>query len=53
MTTIRAATWNVLWRDRLERVPLLAGALRAAAPDIVLLQETDATHAGPSLRRSG
>lgn len=53
MSTLRVATWNVLFRSRTERSGLLADHLRAVDADVVLLQETDAEHAEEMARRIG
>lgn len=45
MTDLTIATWNVLYRDRDTRLPLLTDRVLAIKPDVLLLQETNTAHA--------
>ena len=45
MSTLRVVTWNVLYRNRDDRLGLLAATVSALEPDVVLLQESSPQHA--------
>lgn len=53
MTTVRVATLNVLWRDRMGRLDVAGRALQRVDADIILLQETSAEHAAALAERIG
>lgn len=46
-------TWNVLYRDRNQRVQLVAERIRAVRPDVLLLQETSPDHAAALAEATG
>lgn len=48
---MRVVTWNVLWRDRNQRLDALCRCLAAVRPDVVLLQETSPDHAAAVAQR--
>ncbi|MDO5533571.1 MAG: endonuclease/exonuclease/phosphatase family protein [Propionibacteriaceae bacterium] len=53
MNTVRIATWNILWRNREQRLDTVAQVLRKVNPDIVLLQETSPDHAASLAEQIG
>lgn len=45
MSKLRVVTWNVLYRNRDDRLGLLAATVSTLEPDVVLLQESSPQHA--------
>ncbi len=50
---IRTLNWNVLYRDLERRAEGLADAIASVGPDLVLLQETNPSHAAETAERLG
>lgn len=51
--TIRVLTWNILYREADARLETLCARIREAAPDVVLLQESNRSHAEAVARELG